>query len=170
MITIRRIARRDGKAVKELILRIMDEEFHDAKSAYPTDDIENIEKSYGGSGEAFFVACSGDKILGTVAIKKEDERLALMRRLFVSSEYRKQQIGSKLIDHALQFCREIGYQEIIFRTTSNMEGANKACQKCGFVPRAKLSMGSIELFKFTISLRNGRKKSGQHESFRRQSA
>ena len=158
-IAIRRFERTDGPLVRKLIDGIMDAEFRDVKSAYPTEDINQIEQSYGGLGEAFFVAVTGQKVIGSVAIKKEDDRIALLRRLFVDPSFRKQQIGIKLIDRALKFCDEVGYKEIIFKTTSQMEGAAKLCQKCGFVQRAKLSLGTIELLKFSMSLRNGVKAS-----------
>ena len=159
MISIRRFQEGDQKLVHELIHQIMNAEFHEDKDAYPTEDIEDVPKSYGGLGEAFFVALNGDKLIGTVAIKKEDDRVALLRRLFVASDYRKQQIGVRLVDRALQFCDEVGYKEVIFRTTSRMEGAARLCQKRGFVPRAKLQLGAVELLKFALSLRNGLKKS-----------
>ncbi len=149
MVAIRRICQDDEKAVKTLINSVMSEEFSDSSAAYPTEDLNNIAKIYGGLGEAFFVAVDGSKVVGTVAVKKEDNRVALMRRLFVSKSHRKQNIGVKLIEHVLQFCDEVGYHEIIFRTTSKMEGANKLCQKKGFVQRAKLNMGPLELLKFS---------------------
>lgn len=152
MVQIRRILPDDEKLVKDLITSVMNEEFHDSKSAYPTDDLDQIQKVYNSLGEAFFVAVDGKKIIGTVAVKKEDDRVALMRRLFVSRDYRNQKIGVKLIDHVFHFCDEVGYEEIIFKTTSRMEGANKLCQKKGFVQRAKLALGQVELLKFSIAL------------------
>ena len=158
MVTIRRFKTTDGLAVGKLISHIMSGEFQEAQSAYPTDDIERIGSAYGGLGEAFFVAVIDSKVVGTVAVKKEDNRVALLRRLFVDSTYRKRRIGLKLLNRALQFCDKMGYQEIIFRTTSYMRSANQICQKRGFVQRAKLKMGPIELLKFSLSLRNSLKK------------
>ncbi len=157
MITIRRFSPSDGSSVQKLISGIMDSEFHAVREAYPTKDIERIEDAYGGLGEAFFVAVNGQKVIGSVAIKKEDERVALLRRLFVDPQYRKQSLGIKLIDRAIKFCDEVGYQELIFKTTSQMEGAVKLCQKCGFTQRAKLHLGAIELLKFSLPIRSGLK-------------
>lgn len=154
MTAIRRYNIEDKTLILQLIQTIMHEEFTDDLSAYPMEDIENIEKAYHGLGDAFFVATDGNKIIGTVAIKKEDDRIALLRRLFVAKAYRKQQIGLKLIDRAIQFCDEMGYEELIFRTTSKMQAAAKLCQKKGFVPRAKLALGPVELLKFALSIRN----------------
>lgn len=154
MIQIRRFCSEDQKAVRGLINRIMEDEFREEQSAYPTQDIDRISDSYNGLGEAFFVAERDKRIVGTVAIKKEDGRVALLRRLFVLPELRGQQIGSKLIFHAVHFCDEMGYDEVVFRTTSRMAKAAKACERCGFVQRAKLQLGKIEIMKFVLSLSN----------------
>ncbi len=158
MITIRRVTSQDQPQVAQLIHEIMEQEFKEDSPAYPTHDIQNIEKTYGGLGEAFFVAINGTRVVGTAAIKKEDDRVALLRRLFVAPAYRKQRIGLKLIDRALQFCDEMGYQEVVFKTTSRMQAAAKTCQKRGFVQRAKLQLGDVELLKFVCLLPNGHKK------------
>lgn len=155
MITIRRSMKDDETAVVDLITGIMDSEFHDAKHAYPTEDVECIDKAYGGIGEAFFVAVDNatHKIVGTVAIKKEEDRVALLRRLFVAPTHRNLKIGKKLIDRALEFCREVGYEEVVFKTTSKMSGAIDLCRKNGFIQRAHIVLGPIELIKLSLSLR-----------------
>jgi GNAT superfamily N-acetyltransferase len=155
MITIRRSIKEDDAAVVDLINAIMDREFHDAKHAYPTEDVECIEKAYGGIGEAFFVAVDNktQKVVGTVAIKKEDGRTALLRRLFVAPTHRNLKIGKRLIERALEFCREVGYEEVVFKTTSKMSGAIDLCLKNGFAQRAHLVLGPIELIKLSLSLR-----------------
>ncbi len=152
MITIRRVTPEDQSQVVQLIHEIMEQEFKDDRSAYPTQDIETISQTYGRLGEAFFVAVIDHQVVGTAAIKKEDDRVALLRRLFVAAAYRKQDIGLKLIDTALQFCDKMGYQEVIFKTTSRMQAAAKTCQKRGFVQRAKLQLGNVELLKFVCAL------------------
>ncbi|MFH0984550.1 MAG: GNAT family N-acetyltransferase [Candidatus Omnitrophota bacterium] len=145
----------DDAAVVDLISGIMDQEFHDAKHAYPIEDVECIEKAYGGIGEAFFVAVDEKthKVVGTVAVKKEDGRIALLRRLFVAPTHRKLKIGKRLIDRALDFCREVGYEEMVFKTTSKMAGAIDLCLKNGFIQRAHIVLGPIELVKLSLCLR-----------------
>lgn len=155
MITIRRSEKEDDSAVVDLISGIMDNEFHDAKHAYPIEDVECIEKAYGGIGEAFFVAVDKQthKIVGTVAIKKEDARVALLRRLFVAPTHRNLKIGKRMIDRALEFCREVGYEEVVFKTTSRMSGAIDLCRKNGFIQRAHIVLGPVELIKLSLCLR-----------------
>ena len=153
MVTIRRFEIADGNQVHQMITSIMNKEFKNDAAAYPTDDLKDITKTYGGIGEAFFVAVHNEHVIGTIAIKKEDDRTALMRRLFVDHAYRQKQIGSKLIDKALHFCREVGYDEVMFKTTSRMKAALQVCTKKGFVQRARLKMGDIELLRLVVSIR-----------------
>lgn len=154
MLNIRRFAPGDGSSVKTLINNIMTAEFKESGSAYPTQDIENLPDSYKGLGEAFFVAEKDGKIVGTVAIKKEDDRIALLRRLFLDSSCRGQNLGIKLIERALKFSEEVGYDEVVFKTTSQMEGAIRTCRKCGFAQRAKIALGGVELLKFSLHIKN----------------
>ncbi len=152
MISIRRFADGDHDEVVALIKGVMSQEFAQDAYAYPTADLDTISETYGNLGEAFFVAIDGKKVVGTVGIKKEDDRIALLRRMFVSADYRGQKIGTKLILRALQFCEEVGYDEFVFRTTSRMTKAIDLCKKNGFIQRAKIQLGPIELFKFVRAL------------------
>ncbi len=150
---IRKIKKEEYDQAKELILSIMTGEFSEESNAYPSQDLNDIGSSYGKLGEAFFVATENGSIIGTVGVKREDDRTAFLRRIFVRPEYRRKRIGDKLMDRAIDFCGEVGYQEIVFNTTSRMQGAIKLCQRKEFSERAKLDMGGIELLKFTLFLR-----------------
>jgi len=152
----------DDEAIQSMISKIMDQEFPQSKAAYPMDDLLAIKEVYGGERDAFFVANTNGHIVGTVAVKHEDERVALLRRIFVAPSHRKQKLGIRLIDEAIKFCRSKGYQEIIFRSTSKMDGAIRLCEKKGFHQRAKLEVGGLELLKYVLFLGDGasQKKSG----------
>ncbi|MSR76661.1 MAG: GNAT family N-acetyltransferase [Candidatus Omnitrophica bacterium] len=158
-IVIRRFSPQDQSMVEELITQVMNAEFHDERAAYPLDDLRNVDASYGESGEAFFVAINSDhEVVGTVGIKKEDARVALLRRLFVAEPFRNQKVGKKLVDEAMLFCNAFGYDEVIFKATSRMKAAAIMCQKSGFIQRAKVHLGPVELLKFSLLLSAGAKK------------
>ena len=156
-ITIRKFQQGDSQAVQNLITSIMSREFPQSQAAYPLDDLLDITKVYGSSGECFFVATKDSEIVGTVGVKREDGRAALLRRVFVSPDFRRQKIGVQLVDHAVKFCKDNGYEEIIFKSSSKMDGAINLCQAKGFQQRAKLEIGNMELFKFVLFLGNNRK-------------
>ena len=151
-LSIRRAKPTDQPEVESLVCQIMDREFREAKTAYPMDDIRDIGNFYGGKGEAFFVALNGHHVIGTVGVKKEDENTALLRRLFVAAEYRHQKVGKSLVERVLQFCRESGYGEIVFKATSKMEAAVETLKRSGFELQSRFYLGQIELLKLSRQL------------------
>lgn len=153
MLTIRKCQPDDVKAVRELVTSVLDQEFPKEAQAYPTKDLNDILGSYGKLGEAFFVAAMNGRVVGTVGVKREDERVALLRRLFVAPDCRRKKVGVQLLDRAIEFCKEVGYDEIIIKTSSSMAPAVHLCQRKGFVPRARLNLGSQELLKLALFLK-----------------
>ncbi len=153
MFAIRKFCVDDAEQVKGLISSIMSIEFPEQAKNYPLDDLDDIVKTYCNVGEGFFVAVFGDEIIGTVAVKQEDERTALIRRIFLKPEYRGRRYGERMLEEAVNFCGVVGYQEIVFKTTSNMDKAIKLCLKKGFVEKARVDIGGIELFKFALFLK-----------------
>lgn len=154
MVIIHKCHENDQLAAKQLITRILKEEFPKEISAFHLEDLDNISRSYGKLGEAFFVASNNGHIVGTVGIKQEDERTALLRRLFVDPQFRRKKIGSQLVERAIQFCREVGYEELIFKTTSTMKNAIRLCELKGFMQRTRLDVGPVQLVKFALFLKN----------------
>ncbi len=154
MIHIRPATGIDDKSVKDLILGILEKEFSTEEKTFFGNDIKNVSKTYAGDGDCFFVACDGEKIIGTAGIKREDERNALLRRIFVRDDYRGKRIAFQLIQNAIVFCKERGYEEVIFKTTSRMQNAINLCQANGFVKRATVHLGGLDLLKFTFHITN----------------
>lgn len=138
----------------------MDEEFREDKAAFSFEDLDAIGESYGALGEAFFVAEDEGHVVGTIGVKREDERTALIRRIFVGPAFRKKKVGLQLLNRAIEFCQEVGYQELIFKTTSRMIHAIDLFRKRGFQPRAKIPMGQLELMKLTYGVK-GRSAEGK---------
>lgn len=154
MIQIRHFSPGDKPAIQDLIQHIMDAEFKEDCAAFPVQDLETLQDSYGQLGEAFFVAEDDKKIVGTVGVKREDNRIAFLRRFFVDPDYRRKKIGLQLLNRAIEFAEEVGYQELVLKTTSGMKEAIELVRKRGFQSRAKVPMGQIELLKFSFPLRN----------------
>lgn len=161
MIEIRPVTEKEDVHVKEMIVTILESEFSPEEKAFFSTDIEHVSRNYAGDGEVFFIATDQNKIVGTIGIKREDERNALLRRVFVRPEYRGRKIGSQLITKAIEFCQREGYEEIVFKTTSRMKEAIKLCEANGFTKKMRIELGGLELLKFTIYL--GRKNRGAKE-------
>jgi GNAT superfamily N-acetyltransferase len=160
-VAIQRCEEGQTESAKQVIQSVLTNEFATQPSTYSSDDLNDLLGSYGKLGEAFFVATSGGKVIGTVGVKREDDRTAFLRRLFVLPEYRGKQVGRKLIERAIEFCREVGYQELVFKTTSVMESAIRLCEKNGFVLRGHIELGPIRLLKYVFNVKS---KNGQAAS------
>ena len=142
----------DSDQVRKLINSIMSQEFSDEEKVYFQDDLQNISKTYGGKNEVFFVAEEGNEIIGTVAIKEEEDGIALLRRLFVHSDYRSRKYGQGLLEKAIHFCQQQHYRIINFRSTDRMKPAIELCKKNGFHERAKIDLGSFQIIKLTLNI------------------
>ena len=142
----------DSDQVRELINSIMGQEFSNEEKVYFQDDLQNISKTYGGKKEVFFVAEEGSEIIGTAGIKEEGGGVALLRRLFVHSDYRSRKYGQTLLEKAIHFCQQQHYRIINFRSTDRMKPAIELCKKNGFHERAKIDLGSFQIIKLTLNI------------------
>ena len=148
---IRPIQSKDQKKVKELISGILSKEFEFGHKAYPYGDLDSLEKVYGGKREQFFVIEDKGAIAGTVGIKEESKKTAIIRRLFVSHSSRKKGFGGILIDRALDFCKEKGYHEAVFHAATTMKSAIKLCGSRDFKEKENIISGGIDIIKFLIT-------------------
>lgn len=99
------------------------------------EDLFKIPEIYSDGGK-FWVALDGDKVIGTVAIRKMDLDTAKLNRMFVLEKHRGTGIGQKLLDRALSFAKENGYKSIILNTHLFMKRAHHFYEKNGFVKTA----------------------------------
>ncbi len=150
--TIRRFDEKDVAGVKELILSILTKEYPFDKSAYSDSDLDKINEVYGGNRDFFLVSDDGGSIVGTIGIKEDDKGSALLRRMFVSPDYRRRGIGSALLNEVLEFCKKEGYKNVIFRCTDRMRDAMRLCEKKGFREIESIDMGGFRIHRLMLTL------------------
>jgi predicted GNAT family acetyltransferase len=153
-IKIRPYKEDDKPQVIKLITSILKTEFDLEKETYADFDLKNIKEVYGGKRDLFLVAVIGNTVIGTIAIKEDDHNSALLRRIFVSSEFRGVGLGKKLIVKAIEFCEEKEYGVVNFCSTDKMTAANNLCKKSGFTRRACMSLGPVKLLRFARRIRH----------------
>jgi len=142
----------DSIGVKNLILSILEKEYPFDRSAYQDSDVNDISGTYSGKGNAFFVVEKDSKIVGTAGIKKDTDESALLRRLFVDENYRKQGLGRELLARAIDFCRTEHYKEIIFRATDRMQSAMNLMKNMGFAEKDDLAVSGFHIHRFVLKL------------------
>ena len=147
-IKIRVFQKSDSDKVKEFISNIIVNEFN-FKLEFDTldSDILAIDESYNKSnGSCFWVAETvvnddysntqqKQKILGTIAVRnlKQFESTCELKRMYVSSGFRRLGLGQKLLDIAIDFAKSVGYSRIVLDSSKMLYAARALYQKNGFV-------------------------------------
>lgn len=159
MVQIRKICPEDAEQVKSLIQHILNTEFAIESKAYECHDIEDPVRYYNGKRDIFLVAEKNGKIVGTVAIKADSQNTALLRRIFVSKEFRGKGYGDKLLQKAMEFCFDHNYQTVTFRGTDTMNNALRLCLKQGFEEEDIAISDEFKMCVLTKKLREKKEKS-----------
>ena len=93
--------------------------------------LRNILHTYQGRSR-FWVAFADDKIIGTAAIEEKDAETAKLKRMFVLPEYHGKNIGPQLMNTALGFSLQNGYNKIIIKSDKMMHRAHRFYERNGF--------------------------------------
>lgn len=75
-------------------------------------ELANLPGKYSAPDGRLFLAMSDEKIAGCVALRKLEDGICEMKRLFVRDEFRGQKIGISLIEKIIATAQEIGYQKL----------------------------------------------------------
>lgn len=126
MIEIRPIRPEEAPAAKQLIYRVAHIIFNDSgpleesiayhESRGELQDIDNIQNKYFHNDGIFLVITDDDRLIGTGAIRKLEDRVCELKRLWLLSEYHGQGLGYRMMQELLSFAREKGYERIRLET------------------------------------------------------
>ena len=145
-IQIETLTEKDEKDVAGFIDQSLKKEFPDTYHHLDADDLDNLKNSYNGKRDLFLVAKKDNSIVGTIAIKEENEEVALLRRLFIAQEYRSKGFGSALIQKAVDFCKNQNYAMVSFRGNNQMDKAIRAIERNGFIRKDLVDFGGFHIY------------------------
>jgi GNAT superfamily N-acetyltransferase len=150
--SIRVFQKSDSDKVKEFISDIIVNEFKFKLEFNTLDsDILEIDKIYNKSNRSCFwvaetVVNDNDysntqekqqkqKIIGTAAVRnlKQFESTCELKRMYVSSDFRRLGIGQKLLDTAIGFAKSAGYSRMVPDSSKALHAARALYLKSGFV-------------------------------------
>ena len=127
MIEIRRIKQDESTAAKRVIYRVAREIFNDTRlleeaiafyeSRGELKDMDDIQKNYFENGGVFLVMTENDQIICTGAIRKLEEGICELKRLWLLTEYHGRGLGYRMTQELLSFAREKKYQSIRLETS-----------------------------------------------------
>jgi len=123
-------------------------------------DIDNLEEAYlsdnGASG--FWVACATPSagVIGMIGVQKIRDNVAEIRRLRVHHHARRHGVGTRLMEHAIEFCRKHEYLKVILdvRIDSRIERSPAIAlfKKFGFTPGRMREIDERRLIDFYLDL------------------
>jgi putative acetyltransferase len=126
MISIRRIEPHEVPLAKELIYRVAHRVFNDVRpleesiafyeSRGPLHDMDDVQRAYFENGGTFLVMTDEERIIGTGAIRKIDDTICELKRVWLLFEYHGQGLGYRMIQELLAFAREKRYRRIRLET------------------------------------------------------
>jgi len=87
-------------------------------------DIDELQQTYFDNDGVFLVMTDDDQIIGTGAIRKIDNDICELKRVWFLFEYHGKGLGYRMMQELLSFAREKGYSRIWLET--DQEYQNRA--------------------------------------------
>jgi len=110
-------------------------------------DVDNYQQAYVENRGLFLVVMDDDKLIGTGGIKKLEDNIAELKRLWLLEEYHGQKIGYQVFLRLLDYARAHGYEKVWLQTSQRQERAIRFYTQFGFykIPSYRSSMDNISM-------------------------
>ena len=95
-------------------------------------ELKNLPGAYQAPDGGLFIARAGEADAGCVAIRRIDERVCEMKRLYVRPEHRGAGVGPMLVEKVIETARALGYEEMWLDTLASMTDAQRMYVSRGF--------------------------------------
>ena len=101
-------------------------------------DMDELQPTYFDNDGIFLVMTDDDQIIGTGAVRKIDDEICELKRLWLSFEYHGQKLGYRMMQELLSFACQKGYRRM--RLETDQDHQNRAFEfykRLGFyeIPR-----------------------------------
>ncbi|WP_307287839.1 GNAT family N-acetyltransferase [Bacillus sp. SORGH_AS_0510] len=133
-VVIKEYSRKYQEEVLELILNIQQKEYGVAITKEDQPDLLKIEEFYQTGNGNFWVALSGDRVVGTIALLDIKNGQTALRKMFVAKEFRGKvnQTASLLLNKLFDWGNVKAVTEIFLGTTPQFLAAHRFYEKNGF--------------------------------------
>jgi len=110
-------------------------------------DVDNFQQEYVENRGLFLAVMDDEKLVGAGAVKKLEENIAELKRLWLLEEYHGQRIGYQVVTQLLDFARTHGYEKVRLQTSQKQERAVRFYKQFGFyeIPSYRESMDDISM-------------------------
>jgi ribosomal protein S18 acetylase RimI-like enzyme len=95
-------------------------------------ELESLPGKYTPPSGRLILCYADDSLVGCIALRKIDDEVCEMKRLYVKPEYRGLNLGLKLVKHLFDEARDIGYKKMRLDTLPVMDRAISLYKQQGF--------------------------------------
>jgi ribosomal protein S18 acetylase RimI-like enzyme len=99
---------------------------------YLKDGVQDFVRHFDSARDCMYIAERDGKSCGCIAITHTNDGMAQLRFYFMEKECRGMGVGRRLIDRAIGFCRNAGYENVVLWTFSTLEAARHLYAGHGF--------------------------------------
>lgn len=84
---------------------------------WPLVDIDHFQQMYIENGGTFLVLMEDERIIGTAALRRLEETICEIKRLWLLPEYQGQGLGYRMMMELLAVARQMGYRKVRLETS-----------------------------------------------------
>jgi putative acetyltransferase len=95
-------------------------------------ELDTIDKQYHGPAGGLLLAFCGEEPAGCAGVRRLEEGVAELKRMYVRDEYRGQKIGVRLLQGAIDLAKGLGYRKLRLDTLKDMTKAQELYRSFGF--------------------------------------
>ncbi|MCC7293995.1 MAG: GNAT family N-acetyltransferase [Phycisphaerales bacterium] len=142
-VRLRPASNADGEAVRSLIGDVLREFGLVCDTCGIDADLLDLERAYHQGGGRFDVleTCA-PAIVGTVGLVPIREGVCELRKMYLRPAWRGRGLGRRLLVHAIQQARELGFRRMELETAAVLTDAIRLYESFGFVPISSGHMAS----------------------------
>lgn len=129
---IRKYRKEDEQEVIKLVTEVLAEFGWKPHRKYDP-DLYNLNDFYNKPGSQFFILEHKGRVIGTIGVENQGNKIAEIRKYFIRKSYRGKGFGSRIINHALNYCKKNKFKTIKILTDSTLKNAIIVYLKRNFV-------------------------------------
>ena len=95
-------------------------------------DVDDYHQIYDENRGLFLVVLDDGRVVGTGAVRKLEEEVAELKRIWLLEDYHGQKIGYRMVNMLLDFARAQGFSSVRLGTTIHQKRAQVFYKKLGF--------------------------------------
>ncbi len=132
-LTLRAATNRDREAIEALVFGVLAEYGLKPDPGATDADLQNIELSYIARGGLFDVLVDeAGQVVGSVGLFALSRTICELRKMYLAAPARGLGSGRRLLDHALNRARELGFARVVLETAAVLRDAVALYERNGF--------------------------------------